>query len=730
MKLPSAERRWSTWNAARPAEMLYLPQGISLAPFAYAASTGRFTWFPPGPECVLGPHTIHATHVDLSLRHAGTTLAWSYRKDGTGTVIGEWSAVDRGEWGLRFWPCLCFSARDGAQWRYDDRIGLLRAECDGTFVAVASQHAPLLVTGHSGPSGLEEEFSKHGYWYLKSRARESAFIVLRFNLEEMPGNRFAIAVADASEDADRRALAALDAELPPSPPPDGRSAAVRDIMAWNTVWDPVNLRPYTTCSRSWDLGKFGGYGIWLTDTGINALLHASFGDDQAWENLEALASAQTEAGNFPCLVTGNDAWMDRSQPPLISLVVWLIYRRTLSRPLLERFYEPLVRNHRWWWRSRDGNGNGILEYGSSDVGDGLYVGTKLAAKNESFMDNSPVHDEARWQASARTLDCEDVGLNSLIAVDSEMLSMMASELGRDEDASEFAARAANHRTLISEHFWDSSRGIFANRLWSGAFVRSLAPTSFLPLLAGAATAQQARALLKALEDPRMFGGKVGLPSVARRDPAFRDNVYWRGRVWPILNWLVWMGLKRTGFHPQADALAAKGESLFEKSWSRRLAPENFNSTSGQGMDQPDTDPFYSWTALLPYMGVSRHVDFDAWQGWCLVNRGETASVGPMRTPAGTVTLRKAHGTCALLRDGVAIFETTVKGRLSSLSIGPQRIAFTLPGGLKSGGVLRLAAPVSLASQNDRMLAIRREKDQSVITLSPSREPEDVVVILR
>ena len=59
---------------------------------------------------------------------------------------------------------------------------------------------------------------------------------------------------------------------------------------------------------------------------------------------------------------------------------------------------------------RDGNKAGLLAYGTSAVGEGLYVGTKLAAKDESSMDNSPVHDQAQLDPQARTLDCHDVGL--------------------------------------------------------------------------------------------------------------------------------------------------------------------------------------------------------------------------------------------------------------------------------------------------------------------------------
>jgi putative isomerase len=113
-------------------------------------------------------------------------------------------------------------------------------------------------------------------------------------------------------------------------------------------------------------------------------------------------------------------------------------------------------------------------------------------------------------------------------------------------------------------------------------------------------------MLNHLEDPSLFGGDFGLPSVARNDPAFHDNVYWRGRIWPVLNWLVWNGLIRTGKAQAAGDLVDKGWRLFMQSWQeRRLCPENYNAETGEGLDQPDTDPFYSWSALLPFM---KHAD--------------------------------------------------------------------------------------------------------------------------
>ena len=679
----STERDWSTWDAARPAEFMHLPSGVRVTPVAYAASTGRATAFSPGPHLTFGAHAIDSSFVDLELAHAGTRIALSYRKPDPMTLVGGWKAKKLGEWGLRFWLSLCIASDHEAEWQSDPLDHSLHLPWQNGFFAFASLEQPLLLTSHADLAAYLQELEREGYWHLASRADRGRFLAVRFNLDHAPENRFAIAYAASLAAAKIRASAALAMPVASATSGDPLSAA-RDIIAWNTVWDGKNLRPYTSCSRNWDLSKFGGFGVWLTDTAVSALVHSLFGVEQARENLDALLAGQAEHGNFPCLLTGKDAWLDRSQPPILALLVWQIYQRTGARELVERAYGPLLRNHQWWWRTRDGNGDGFLEYGSSPVGHGLYVGTKLAAKNESFMDNSPVHDEARWVEEARTLDSGDVGLNSLIALDAEMLACLASLIGRDDEAQAHQARARHHAARLQRHFWDASRGIFANRLWSGKFVDSLAPTSFFPLLIGAADPDQIVALRRHLADPASFGGTWGLPSVARGDRAFSENVYWRGRIWPILNWLVWLGLKRAGLDEDADALRLKSERLFDHAWTSRLAPENFNANTGAALDQPDTDPFYSWTALLPLMATSGLLDVDPWQGWCLHASGEDRKLGPLHSPWGPLSVSRVGGRIEVRREGALVFSSANSTELTHFDLEGGRIRLIKRPAIASG----------------------------------------------
>ena len=478
------------------------------------------------------------------------------------------------------------------------------------------------------------------------------------------------------------------AEPPPSPAPplplhtgryDGALDAIRDVIGWNTVYDPVNRRPYTTLSRNWSSAKFGGFGVWLDDVLYHALLAGVLDLELAEENLRAVFAGRTEAGNLPCLLTGRDAWVDRSQPPIGAFVLWLLYLRWGERRLLADAWETLLANHEWWWRERDGNRNGLLEYGTSPVGDGLYRGTALGARNESSMDNSPVHDEAVLVPASHTLDCEDVGLNSLLALDGEMLALAAAELGREREAQRLAARARALAARIRDELWDSEREVFANRLWSGRFVASIAPTSFYPLIAGAASPAQARALLGWIEDPRRFGGRFTLPSVSRDDPAFGDNVYWRGRIWPPLNFLVYQGLRRYGFDAEASAVARRSYEMFAGPWREaRQCAENYGARDGAVTDQSDTDTFYGWGALMPAVAVAEVCDVSPWDGWSIVHTGEDVTMGPLRCPPGWVRIEAHSGILTLFVNGRPVLRTTARGRFRHLRSERGSLSLELP----------------------------------------------------
>ncbi len=681
----SEARHWNSWDSEHPAAMRFLPLDLDLGFCAYAASRNSFTRFPSGARGIkLGPRRIDGNGITLSLAHAGTELTLTYDKPDPLTLRGHWQAHKMAEWGLRFWVMPTLSA-GRTNWRYDPKTGEFSAKIGQQHVVMLGERLPLLPTFHADVEGLREEYETKGYFCLDSRCTRGRFAVMRCHLEEMPSFTFAVSVGRSRADALKRARAALGKPATEVTSIHGGAFsgaldAVRDVVGWNTVWDAVNRRPYTSLSRNWVSQKFGGFGVWLDDILYHALMAGMFDAEVALENLRAVFAGATKAGNLPCLLTGRDSWIDRSQPPIGAFICWMLYQRLGDRALLAEAWPVLKANHDWWWATRDGNGDGMVEYGTSPVGGGLYRGTKLAAKDESSMDNSPTHDEATLNTKTWTLDSADVGLNSLLALDGEMLGLIAAELGQRREAKRMAERARALNARIAEHLWDPERKVFANRLWSGRFVRSVAPPSLYPLLSGAARPDQAEAMVAMLSDARKFGGQWMLASVTRDDPAFVDNVYWRGRVWPPLNFLVYQGLKRAGYPEMASKLADNGFRLFQGEWRhRRHCPENYNSVSGQALDQPDTDSFYGWGALMPAIAVAELSDINPWSGWD-VTHGESICLGPLQTPLGLATIEAGEGVLRITTGGKPRFATDIKGRLTHLSIRTRAASVMLPAG--------------------------------------------------
>ncbi|MBB3569647.1 trehalase family glycosidase [Rhizobium sp. BK491] len=674
-------RAWNSWSD-RPAEMVFLPLGVRITPVLYSTRSRTTSAIEPRRDTVrLGRHAIDGSLIELETEHSGTTVAFRTEKSDPFAVRGNWEGKAGGEWGLRFWLTLAISADSGEVVTHEAGRNVTLVKIGTRFVAVATAEAPVHVTGHDTIDDLRADFETNGYFYTASRKNEAPVIALRFNLEMMRQGAYAAAVADSAELAIVKAQTCLAAGNPSTAPTahngtyEGSLDAIRDVVAWNTIWDETNSRPYTAVTRIWNLGKFA---VWYNDQLFAALLAGVFDADLARENMATAMASATPQGNIACIVTSNDAWVDRSQHPNGALVAWQLYQRTGERSLLAASYDALARNQRWWREHRDPDAFGLLSCGTSDVGEGLYKGTHFAARNETGMDNSATHDEALYDPITRTLSTFDLGLNCAAALDAEMLSKMAKVLGKEDDAREFAAIAERCRKLISENLWDESRNIFANRQRHGGFVRSLSPTSFYPLLCGAATPEQADKLLQHLSDETTFGGDYVLPNATRDDPAFADNIYWRGRIWPNVNYMVWLGLRRYGFAAGASKLARQSYELFMKSWSKdRIAAENYNATTGEAMDQGDTDPFYIWAAMLPLMAVGEIIDFDPWSGWTLHNAGTDLSVGPMLSPSGMLSVSIADGLLEMSLDGRASLKTNLQTSFTQITVSDARFSCTI-----------------------------------------------------
>jgi len=400
----------------------------------------------------------------------------------------------------------------------------------------------------------------------------------------------------------------------------GAPEAIGNSMFWNTLYASQYDLIFPSISRQWAHG-WGGWAVGEWDCFFGALLTSLEDEAQTSAGIRAILSSQTETGVVPNVASGESISPDRSQPPVGSYVVWKVYQRRQDRDLLEWAYPRLKKWHEWWLADRgdgqpwrDGNRDGLLEWGS-DRGSTPSLGGRgnlQAAKWESGMDDSPMYDDAIYDPHTYTMNLADVGLNSLYTLDAECLAKIAAILGKDEDSRKFAAEYEHMKQLVREELWNEKDGIYQNRFWDGHFSPRLSTTNFYPLFAGIATPEQAERMIKEhLLNPKEFWGKYVAPTIARNDPAFPDQFYWRGDIWGPTNYMLYEGVNRYRFDRVALEYAQKSYDLFMEDW-RINQHDNEQYYAWGGSAGGDTH--YTWGALLCLVPLEQYIDVNPWEG--------------------------------------------------------------------------------------------------------------------
>jgi hypothetical protein len=380
--------------------------------------------------------------------------------------------------------------------------------------------------------------------------------------------------------------------------------AIETTLGWDTIYDPSKQRVISPVSRSWSVG-WGGWVLFDWDTFFAATL-ASIGDkDLAYANAVEILNEETPQGLVPNYARDGFKSYDRSEPPVGAITVLGLYDKFHDSWFLERTFAPLLRWNLWWAEHRDMDG--YLVWGSNDDTkpqnpDDGGSGTRGGAILESGLDNSPMYDSVTYNHQTHQLEFADVGLMSMYVADCHALAKIADVLGKTSDAAELREREARYKAKL-QSMWDEKTGMFLNLdLATRQPSLRLSPTNFYPLLAGAASPQQAQTMIaKHLRNPDEFWGQWVIPSIARNDPAYPDQNYWRGRIWGPMNYLVYLGLRNYD-KAAAHDVAAKSYELFLKEWTaNRHVHENYNANTGSGDDVTSSDRFYHWGALLGYV---------------------------------------------------------------------------------------------------------------------------------
>jgi len=119
---------------------------------------------------------------------------------------------------------------------------------------------------------------------------------------------------------------------------------------------------------------------------------------------------------------------------------------------------------------------------------------------------------------------------------------------------------------FANKFWDDDNGIYYPfDLNSNALIKKDIIGGLIPLFAGIPTKEQAQKMVDKIERAFVLNEDWFLcPSYSANSADFDPKKYWRGPIWPNVNWLLYQGLKRYGFDDLANKIKSQTIQLIEE----------------------------------------------------------------------------------------------------------------------------------------------------------------------
>lgn len=192
---------------------------------------------------------------------------------------------------------------------------------------------------------------------------------------------------------------------------------------------------------------------------------------------------------------------------------------------------------------------------------------------------------------------KDVIFTAIFSAASRLLIAVARWLGADRGELNALGTWSDRYGAGVLGQWDqSARLTYDLDLRSGRPVQITTWAGVAPILVPTAPSDLLDLVVERLQGPD-FAGAPGLiapacPSTGPSAPGFDRRSYWRGPIWPIANWLLWLGLIDRGRRSEADRLRAANLTILQDPGARFA--EYFEPYTGEPLGSLDQ----SWTAAV------------------------------------------------------------------------------------------------------------------------------------
>lgn len=354
---------------------------------------------------------------------------------------------------------------------------------------------------------------------------------------------------------------------------------------------------------------------WLWDSCFHAIVLSHFDNSWAKQELLSLVSKQFENGLLPHMIYwvpnpkipiqwGKKDTSTITQPPIIADSVLQVYEKDKDTKFLNTIYPPLRKYYQYLLRERDARGKHLISIINPDES-----GEDNSPRFDIQLSLLPVHKlsknfQQRLKLVHQNLQCDfestqcmknffwtkDLPFNAFMVKNLVTLSKIAKILKKDSDYKYFIDEANAIKKAISKYMFED--GLFWS-VYEESYQKIKVKTwaIFIPLYGELLSRKQAEQLVdEHLLNKNEFWLKFPVPTVAKDEPSFNPEGFWRGPTWIATNWFIFKGLLNYGFTGIAKEIFKISKYLVENEGFR----EYFNPQTGKGLGAKN----FTWGTLV------------------------------------------------------------------------------------------------------------------------------------
>lgn len=365
-------------------------------------------------------------------------------------------------------------------------------------------------------------------------------------------------------------------KLPPLPQDTKKFQELYELAATGlmmNLYAPRN-KMEKTCSVP---AKVHFNSFWGWDTPFQSMGQSEFDSQLAWDNIRIQFETQAKNGMVYQILaddTKKVMW-NFSQPPVQGWALKKLFEQDTDRKRaavnLEWVYPKLAAYIEWFQKSRDADGDGLLE-ALNPYEEGWDDTPRLAFDRKGFAGGT-----------ANTQHIDNLVMTSWALLSLRILNEFAQILDKRDDAGALNKKIETLAEKMDSGFWSEACQCWLDyNTQEKKHVNVLTPANWFPAFArGTKNLKRVKAVIeKHLLNPKEFFGAYPVPTVAYNDPNYNhedDGTYWRGQIWLNTSFVTLQTLFQYGYENEANEILRRTLKMIDKKGGLY---ENYNALTG------------------------------------------------------------------------------------------------------------------------------------------------------